>query len=149
MNFLLKRIACCGVHTRVVIPSRLREAIVKELHKGHPGVTRMKAIAQSHLWWPGLDKDLEKATHAYVSCQAVKQAPDMEQLHPWVWPSHPWQCIHIDFSGPFWGEMYLLVINAHSKRGEVFQMTEYHCYQDLRDFASTFFSIRITRASSI
>ncbi len=100
--------------TRVVIPSKLREAVLKELHQGHPGMTRMKAIARSHLWWPGLDKD--------VSCQAVKQAPAVAPLHPWVWPMRPWQRIHIDFAGPFLGKMYFLVIDAHSKWGEVFQM---------------------------
>ncbi len=34
----------------------------------------------------------------------------------------PWQRIHIDFAGPFLGKMYFLVIDAHSKWGEVFQM---------------------------
>ena len=110
--------------TRVVIPSKLRDEVLKSLHQGHPGVTRMKAIARSYLWWPGLDQDLEKLARTCISCQAVKQAPATAPLHPWVWPSRPWQRIHIDFAGPFLGKMYFLVIDAHSKWGEVFQMTQ-------------------------
>ena len=115
---------CLLWSTRVVIPSKLRDTVLKELHRGHPGVTRMKAIARSHLWWPGLDKDLEKLARSCVSCQAVKQAPAAAPLHPWLWPSRPWQRIHTDFAGLFLGKMYLLVIDAHSKWGEVFQMTQ-------------------------
>ncbi len=60
--------------TRVVIPLQLQEAVLKELHQGHPGVTRMKAAARSHLWWPGLDHDLEKVARSCLSCLVVKQA---------------------------------------------------------------------------
>ena len=110
--------------TRVVIPSKLRDAVLKELHQGHPGVTRMKASARSHLWWPGLDKDLEKLARTCISCQAVKQAPAAAPLHPWVWPSRSWQRVHVDFAGPFLGKMYFLIVDAHSKWGEVFPMTQ-------------------------
>ena len=110
--------------TRVIIPLKLREAVLKELHQGHPGVTRMKAIARSHFWWPGLDKEIEKTARICVSCQAVKQAPAAAPLHPWVWPSRPWQRIHVDFAGPFFNKMFFLVIDAHSKWGEVVQMAQ-------------------------
>ena len=108
--------------TRVIIPSKLRETVLKELHQGHPGVTSMKATARSHLWGPGLDKDLEKVARSCLSCQAVKQAPAAAPLHPWVWPSRPWERVHVDFAGPFLGEIFFLAIDAHSKWGEVYPM---------------------------
>ena len=37
---------------RVVIPSRAKEAVLTELHEGHPGMTRMKALARMYVWWP-------------------------------------------------------------------------------------------------
>ena len=40
-------------------------------------------------------------------------------MHPWEWPEHPWECIHIDYAGPFMGKMFMLVIDAHSKWMEV------------------------------
>jgi len=59
-----------------------------------------------------------------VISQAVKQAPAVAPLYLWVWPSHPMQRIHIDFAGPILGKIYLLVVDAHSKWGEVFRITQ-------------------------
>ena len=44
-------------------------------------------------------------------------------LHPWLWPSQPWQRIHIDFAGPIQGKMMLVVVDAHSKWPELATMT--------------------------
>ena len=59
-----------------------------------------------------------------VPCQSVKQAPASAPLHPWTWPSRPWQCIHVDFAGQFQGKMLFLVMDAHSKWGEIFEMSQ-------------------------
>ena len=104
---------------RVIVPKCLREKLLQELHKDHPGVIRMKSVAQSFIWWPGLDKEIEHLAKACQSCQAVKQAPPVAPLHPWVWPSKPWQRVHLDFAGPFQGSMFLVCVDAYSKWPEV------------------------------
>ena len=38
------------------------------------------------------------------------------------WPSAPWERIHIDFAGPFMGNMFLIVVDALSKWPEVHVM---------------------------
>ena len=76
---------------RVIVPKVLREKLLQELHKDHPGVIRMKSVGRSFMWWPGLDKDIENRAKSCQSCQAVKRAPPVAPLHPWVWPSKPWQ----------------------------------------------------------
>ena len=58
-----------------------------------------------------------------VECQAVRNAPAAAPLHPWVWPSSPWQRVHIDFAGPFQGRTFFVLVDAHSKWPEVVQMT--------------------------
>jgi len=50
----------------------VRSHMVEELHRGRPGVARMKAVACSYLWWPGLDKELEDFAQNCPSRQAVK-----------------------------------------------------------------------------
>ena len=108
---------------RVVIPKRLREKLLQELHHDHPGVSRMKSVARSYMWWPGLDKEVEQLAKSCQSCQAVKRVPTTTPLCPWVWPSKPWQRVHLDFAGPFEGVMLLVGVDAFSKWPEVRVMT--------------------------
>jgi len=120
---------------RVVIPEKLRANMLEELHRNHPGITRMKALARSYLWWPGLDKELEKCVRQCQSCQEVRNAPAAAPLHPWLWPTKPWQRIHVDFAGPFEGRMFFIVVDAHSKWPEVIEMpatTTTHTITELR-----------------
>ena len=107
---------------RVIIPEKLRGDVLKELHQNHPGVTRMKALARSYIWWPKLDKHLEDMVKSCTSCQSVKEAPPVAPLHPWIWPAKPWERIHVDFAGPYQNKMFLILVDAHSKWPEVIQM---------------------------
>ena len=108
---------------RVVIPKVLQSQVLTELHRGHPGVVRMKAIARSHVWWPGLDRDIEECARSCAACQASKNLPAKAPLHPWAWPTAPWDRIHIDFAGPIIGKMLLVAVDAHSNWPEVCVMT--------------------------
>ena len=38
----------------VTIPQKLQSRLLGELHVGYIGVCRMKALAGSFIWWPGL-----------------------------------------------------------------------------------------------
>ena len=53
----------------VVVPEGLRSQIITELHRGHLGIVRMKAVPRSHVWWPGLDKDVEECARSSAACQ--------------------------------------------------------------------------------
>ena len=107
---------------RVLVPKKLQGRVLEELHKGHPGASRMKSLARGYLWWPGLDTELEHLAKSCIPCQEVKLTPPAAPLHPWVWPSLPWQRIHVDFAGPFLGQQFLIVVDAHSKWPEVIPM---------------------------
>ena len=54
---------------RVIIPRELQPKILSELHHGHPGVVRMKALARSHVWWPNMDQDVEQTARECAACQ--------------------------------------------------------------------------------
>jgi len=105
---------------RVVIPKKYQRRVLDELHQGHIGVVKMKSLARSYVWWPGIDRDIENAVKSCPGCQLVQKAPALAPLHPWEWPSNPWERIHIDYAGPFMGSMFLVVVDAHSKWPEIF-----------------------------
>ena len=104
---------------RVVIPEKLRDKLLGELHRDHPGITHMKSIARSYMWWPGLDTDIENLAKACQSCMVAKNAPATAPLQPWSWPSKPWYRVHLDFAGPFQGSSFFIAIDSHSKWPEV------------------------------
>nr|XP_055048287.1 uncharacterized protein K02A2.6-like [Misgurnus anguillicaudatus] len=104
---------------RVVIPPALRKQVLKQLHVGHCGMVRMKEIARSYFWWPGVDGQIEEKARTCTSCQHIRNAPQLAPLHPWEFPEKPWHRIHIDFAGPVEDKMLLVVMDAHSKWPEV------------------------------
>ncbi|XP_048854231.1 uncharacterized protein K02A2.6-like [Brienomyrus brachyistius] len=110
---------CLMWGVRVIVPPKLRPRVLKELHTAHPGVVRMKSLARSYVWWPGIDSQIELQAKACHACQHVQKDPGLAPLHPWSWPSSPWERIHVDFAGPFEGHMYLVIVDAHSKWPEV------------------------------
>ncbi|XP_034027378.1 uncharacterized protein K02A2.6-like, partial [Thalassophryne amazonica] len=126
---------------RVIVPPKLCPRVLKELHSAHPGVVRMKSLARSYVWWPDIDSQIEHQARSCHSCQRVQKDPGLVPLHPWMWPSSPWEWIHVDFAGPFEGHMYLVVVDAHSKWPEVHIMdstTSSKTIQVLRGFFSCY-----------
>ncbi|XP_057202332.1 uncharacterized protein K02A2.6 [Triplophysa rosa] len=108
---------------RVVVPPKLRTRVLEELHTGHLGVVKMKSLARSFVWWPGIDQQIEQLAMCCSGCQHVQKMPKTAPLHSWEWPASPWQRIHVDFAGPFKGHTFLVVVDACSKWPEVFNMT--------------------------
>ena len=100
---------------RVVIPSKGQEIILKQLHEGHAGTTKMKALARSFVWWPGMDSTIKDCVRNCSACQDHRASPSRAPLHPWEWPNRPWARIHMDHAGPFLGHLFLIVVDAHSK----------------------------------
>lgn len=74
---------------RVVVPLKLQKRVLEELHTGHPGIVRIKAIARSYVWWQGFDADIELQVQMCQVCQ--------QPLHPCEWPSKPCEHIHVDW----------------------------------------------------
>jgi len=54
---------------RSVIPPVMRDRILKELHVSHAGIVRMKALARTHVWWPGMDAEIEQVAKQCEACQ--------------------------------------------------------------------------------
>ena len=108
----------------MIIPLSLQELIKAELHREHLGISKMKTLARNHVWWSGIDQELESLAKSCQDCAAVKQSPAKAPLHPWSWPTKPWERIHIDFAGPFMNKSFLIVVDAYSKWADVIEMPQ-------------------------
>ena len=46
--------------TRIIMPAKLRPRTIALAHEGHFGVVGTKQRLRTKVWWPGLDKEVEK-----------------------------------------------------------------------------------------
>jgi hypothetical protein len=82
----------------------------------------MKALARTHVWWPGIDAEIEQMARRCEPCVAQSNDEARVPLHSWEYPRRPWQRLHLDYAGPFLGKMWLIVVDAHSDWPEVIPM---------------------------
>ncbi|XP_026582358.1 uncharacterized protein K02A2.6-like, partial [Pseudonaja textilis] len=107
---------------RVVIPEKLQKKVLSMLHEGHPGIVRTKALARSHVWWPGMDKEIEAWVASCKQCQESRPNPPAAPSREWETPRGPWSRIHVDFAGPTKGHTFLITVDAYSNWLEVSNM---------------------------
>ncbi|XP_037931378.1 uncharacterized protein K02A2.6-like [Teleopsis dalmanni] len=105
--------------SRAVIPNSLQSIILKELHRTHCGIKKMKQLARRYCYWVGIDKDIEQTVRSCEECVKIQAMPHKVHVHHWESPQTNWERIHLDYAGPFQGYYFLVVIDAKSKWAEV------------------------------
>ncbi|KAI5725637.1 hypothetical protein M8J77_018002 [Diaphorina citri] len=103
---------------RIIIPDDLKEQILKLLHDEHPGIVRMKALARSYVWFPGIDKEIENYVKSCSACQAQSNNAQESLLTYWPQTSYPFQRIHIDYA-EYDKKNLFIIYDAFSKWIEV------------------------------
>ena len=114
-NSLSTENGCVFYGLRVIIPSTLRNHILKLLHLGHFGIQRMKQLARSTVYWPRIDFDIEDLCRKCTSCGQFQNKPDKPSIHPWMMPEKPWSRLHLDHAINFLGRNWLVLVDAYSK----------------------------------
>ena len=102
--------------TRIVIPSKKKEIILKLIHEGHLGLTKCKLHAKETVYWPGLNEQLEKLILNSPLCLKYSQSKCKQPSHMSLGkeiPIHPWtklatNIFHLE------GESYLLLVEYTS-----------------------------------
>ena len=75
-HFLLRGI-------QVVAPPNLHKRVLELLHEPRLGVVNIKALARSHIHWPGIDKALKEVTKHCEEYQTNNHKEDLKTpLHP-------------------------------------------------------------------
>nr|KAG5692412.1 hypothetical protein BaRGS_032465 [Batillaria attramentaria] len=106
---------CLIYGTRVVIPQSLQPKILDLLHIGHFGMERMKQLARTAVYWPGIDAAIEMTSRRCDSCGEHQNKPPKPPVHPWMLPEKPWSRVHLDHAINFMGTNWLVITDAYSK----------------------------------
>lgn len=88
---------CLLLSDRVIIPFLLQKNILKQLHTGHPGIVRMKALARSYVYWPHIDRKIEETVKQCDRCAKAAKEPPKIAPQPWPAATRPRSRIHIDY----------------------------------------------------
>lgn len=125
--------------TRIVIPETLRERTLGLAHEGHPGMTIMKQRLRAKVWWPKLDKQVERYVRSCRGCMLVAAPSAPESMKRRELPSGPWQHVAIDFLGPLPSGHYLfVVVDYFSRYIEVEIMTKTDSGETIKRLNSIF-----------
>lgn len=114
--------SCIMSGERVVIPTVFQNRILKQLHKGHQGIERMKSLARSYAYWPRIDKDISDYVKKCNNCAMAAKSPVKSVLSSWPTPEEVLDRIHIDIAGPLRGKYYFIMVDAYSKWPEAVQV---------------------------
>lgn len=112
---------CVMFGDRIVVPLKFRKRIIRQLHRGHPGMDRMKSLDRSYVYWPNVDDDVLQFVRQCKPCAAAAKSPTKATLESWPLPDRPWQRVHIDYAGPVDCYYYFVIVDAYSKWPEIFR----------------------------
>ena len=81
---------------------------------------KTKQLLRSRVWFPGIDKSVERRIASCIPCQASTNSSQHEPLKMSPPPNRPWLQVSADLCGPFpTGETVLAILDAYSKYPEV------------------------------
>ena len=132
---------------RIVIPEGMlsndegdiREWIVELGHSGHMGIAATKRLLRLRLWFPGMDKLVERRVSTCLPCQAATENHTRDPLKPTKAPKEAWKKLYVDHWGPFDGNKYILVIiDALTRFPEVMIVKGTSAEQNIHAFSETF-----------
>ena len=122
---------------RLIIPGELQEEYLSCLHKGHLSASKVQENAKQHMYWTGIDADIEDYTKRCQECIKRSQVPK-EPLQSHDIPEGPWRKIGIDYFA-FDGNSYVLICDYFSKFPFLYRAKT--SFWSLRDCLIDLFSI--------
>ena len=108
---------------RLVIPASMQKGILKQLHKSHLGVEKTNWRARSAVYWPEMNKEIEKAVGQCIACKEIQNNQCKEEIIETEAPKYPFQMVAADLF--YWnGQDFLLVVDYYSRYWEVMKLCE-------------------------
>ena len=125
---------------KVVMPEKLWNQTIQLAREGHQGMVRTKSRLREKVWWPNLDKQVEKLITACYLCQLVGPRPKPEPIRSTPLPQGPWSKIAVDLLEiPKKGHL-LVVVDYYSKWPEMAFLTKTDAVTVIKCLQSMFYT---------
>ena len=128
----------------MVIPAVLTKQILKDFHTGLPGMTRMKTLMRSYVYWLSMDKDIEIMVKSCKSCTSIAKAPPIK-FNSWPKTDKPWSRLHIDNAGPIKEHTFFYHSRQLYEMARSYQMQNAYDKSHNKGATGTVCKIRIAR----
>lgn len=69
---------------RTIIPPLLQKRVLAQLHKNHPGISRMTTVARANVFWLGMDQDIQILVNKCKQCQLTEEAHSKSLLPQFI-----------------------------------------------------------------
>ncbi|KAJ0183794.1 hypothetical protein K1T71_000217 [Dendrolimus kikuchii] len=125
------------IGNRIIIPRALRHYMLKSLHTGHPGISRMMSRAELTMYWPGIAQDIKKFVRTCHVCQKYQDNKQKMVLKYKKVPMLPWQEVGCDIF-EFKQKQYLVVVDALSNYIEVGSLKDLRSVTVINQLKSVF-----------
>jgi transposase InsO family protein len=113
---------------RIVVPANLQERSVDIAHEGHLGIVKTKGLLREKVWFPLMDKLVDRKVRSCLPCQIATPVITREPLEMSPLPKGPFEKTSVDFAYAE-GENVLLLIDEYSRFPfiEPIRSTAAHC----------------------
>ncbi|CAC5369073.1 unnamed protein product [Mytilus coruscus] len=103
---------------KIVIPTSLRDEMMKRLHESHLGIEKNKKLATDFKYWPGINGQIDDTISNCGICLENRYSKQKEPMIPSEIPEIPWHTVGTDLF--HWnGSDYLIVVDYYSRYFEI------------------------------
>ena len=123
------KLVLCG--TRIVIPKQICSQVPELAHDSHRGIVSMKQPLRTKVWWPSIDKEVERVCKTCHGCQLIGQPSKPEPMTHTELPPAPWQQLAADLLGPLPPSDNIFVVVDYYSRFFEMEFTKSTTVQDV------------------
>ena len=98
---------------RLIVPKKLRQEVLQQLHSSHQGIERTRRRARQSVYWPGIDNDIKNVVASCRKCQQLLPSQQREPLMTEPEPAYPFQSVSADYFS-YAGKQYLIYVDRKS-----------------------------------
>lgn len=123
MNSIYIEAGIAFVDDKIIVPTNLREDMMKQLHKGHIGISKTIQKARTIFYWPNLSEDINTYIKKCRICEKYLPVNYKEPMLPHSVPTQRFNKVGADIM-EFGGRAYLVVIDHFSHWMEIIGLSD-------------------------